>query len=265
MVNTIAVRIMGILNLTPDSFYDGGRYGDSGAALAHAEKMLEAGADIIDIGGESSRPGSESVSAETEFARVMPVLEKVCALGATVSVDTRKALVAEAALQCGALMVNDISALRFDPAMADVLVKYKAQIVLMHMKGQPRCMQEAPFYDDVMKEIRDFFTERIDFAQKAGIAKEAIILDPGIGFGKRCEDNITILKNIELFLDLGYPLMIGASRKRLIGDISGTPAAERLPGSLALACLAAIRGAGILRVHDVAETVQAIKVLKQLW
>lgn len=256
---------MGILNLTPDSFYDGGRYGDSDAAIAHAEKMLEAGADIIDIGGESTRPGSEPVSAEEEISRVMPVLKKVCTLGATVSIDTSKAIVAEAALQCGAAIVNDISALRFDPCMAEVLVKHKAEIVLMHMKGRPHNMQDAPFYDNVLKEIRDFFLERIAFAKTAGIAKEAIILDPGIGFGKRCADNITILKNIELFLDLGCPLMIGASRKRLIGDISGAPAAERLPGSLALACLSAIRGAGILRVHDVAETVQAIKVLKQVW
>jgi len=256
---------MGILNLTPDSFYDGGRYRDTGTALARAEKMLEEGADIIDIGGESTRPGSEPVSPQEELDRVMPVLEAVCGLGARVSVDTSKAVVAEAALRCGAAIINDISALRFDPGMAKVVAGSKAQIVLMHMKGLPRTMQDAPLYIDVLQEIGDFFRERIAYAENAGIRKEAIILDPGIGFGKRSKDNITILKKIELFLDLGYPLMIGASRKRVIGDISGASAAERLPGSLALACLAAIRGVHVLRVHDVAETVQAIKVLKQVW
>lgn len=265
MAPDFSTQIMGILNITPDSFYDGGRFYVRDKALAHAEKMLLAGADILDVGGESTRPGSKWISLQEELDRVLPVLEALKSLNATISIDTCKAAVAEEALRSGAEIVNDISALRFDTAMPATVAKYRAHVVLMHMKGTPISMQEAPYYEDVLTEIRDFLTERRDAAEAAGIERKNIILDPGIGFGKRTEDNIAIVKHLNVFLNLGCPLLIGGSRKRLVGDISGTSAEERLPGSLAIACAAALKGAHILRVHDVAETVQALKVLKAIW
>lgn len=265
MDGNLTVQIMGILNVTPDSFYDGGRFHVRDKALTRAEAMLKAGADIIDIGGESSRPGAEAVSLQEELDRVLPVLEGLKDTGAVISIDTYKAAVAEAALRLGANIINDISALRFDPVMPATVAKYGARVVLMHMKGVPRSMQDAPYYDDVLQEVRDFLSERRDAAEAAGIGRANIILDPGIGFGKRTEDNIAILKHLDVFFNLGCPLLIGGSRKRLIGDISGAAAEERLPGSLAIAAAAALKGAGILRVHDVPETVQALKVLKIIW
>jgi dihydropteroate synthase len=265
MAEHTVTQIMGILNVTPDSFYDGGRFTGRDKALKHAETMLEAGADIIDIGGESSRPGAHRLSLQEELDRVMPVLEILGKSGMRLSIDTYKSAVASEALRLGAEMVNDISALRFDPEMATIVADHGAAVVLMHMKGLPETMQDAPVYSDAVKEISGFLRERSEAALKAGIRKDKIILDPGIGFGKRTEDNIAILRNLDVFLKMEYPLLIGASRKRLIGDICGAAkAAQRLPGSLAIACVAALHGAHMLRVHDVAETVQAIKVLKEI-
>ena len=256
---------MGILNITPNSFSDGGMYLDADKAYMHAEKMLKAGADIIDIGGESSRPGSDPVSSAQEMDRIMPVLERVLKLNVKISVDTCKSAVAREALRLGAGMINDISGLRSDPDLATAVAEYEAELVIMHMKGIPKTMQEKPSYDDVIAEIRQFFKTQVDKALAAGIKKEHIVLDPGIGFGKRLEDNLKILKDLDTFLDLKYPLMIGASRKSMINDICNAGIHERLPGSLAIAAVAVIRGANILRVHDVAETVQAMKVLEYIW
>lgn len=256
---------MGILNITPDSFSDGGRFLDPAEAYAHAVRMQDNGAHIIDIGGESSRPGSQPLSLQKELDRVMPVLEKVVKLNVSVSIDTTKAEVAEEALRLGANMINDISGLRFDPRLADIAARYKAGLVIMHMKGKPENMQQAPAYSDVIREIYCFFRKQMKIAHEAGLHKEHIILDPGIGFGKRLEDNIAIFRNLEKFLDLGCPLMIGASRKSMINDISPAAVDKRLPGSIILAAAAVLRGAKYIRVHDVAETVQALKVLKSIW
>lgn len=255
---------MGILNVTPDSFSDGGEFDAVESAVERAKQMIEDGAAIIDIGGESSRPGAEPVSAEEERQRVVPVIEAIRKVSQiAISIDTCKVEVAKAALETGADIINDISALRFDPKMADLAAQSKAPVVLMHMLGTPRTMQENPQYGDVVNEINVLFDERIAFAVSRGIARDKLILDPGIGFGKRPIDNVTILSRLKEFHRHNLPLLVGASRKSFIGVLdSGAPVDHRLGGSLAAAVWAAINGAAIIRVHDVRETVQALSVLK---
>lgn len=242
--------IMGILNVTPDSFYDGGRYLSVEDAVRHAEELVQEGADIIDIGGESTRPGSEPVSLEDELRRVIPVIKKlVSRIKIPISIDTQKAQVARQALEIGAHIINDISALRADPEMVNVAKKYDVPVVLVHMKGTPKDMQENPCYDDVISEIKEFFRERI---QRSGIRKENIILDPGIGFGKRLEDNLEIIKRLGEFKELGFPILIGPSRKSFIGGKSS----ERIWGTAGAVAVGVLNGADIIRVHDVSEMKQ---------
>ena len=254
--------VMGILNVTPDSFHDRGRYGQLYGAVERAKEMAAQGAGIIDIGGESTRPGSESVSLDEELGRVIPVIEAVAPeLDVPISVDTSKAGVAGAALAAGAGMINDVTALRGDPEMAAVIAQAGCPVCLMHMLGEPRTMQHKPQYEDVVKDIKHFFEKRIGAATAAGIRRANIILDPGIGFGKTLEHNLEIIRRLDEFLELGLPLMIGASRKRFIGMITGKEDTEdRLPGTLAATVMAFMKGASIFRVHDVAENVQALQV-----
>jgi dihydropteroate synthase len=253
-------RVMGILNVTPDSFSDGGRAASLADALARG-RALAAQADILDIGGESTRPGSRAVPAEEEIARTIPVIRALRAEGIAtpISIDTRKAAVAGAALEAGADMVNDVSALGFDADMARVVAEAGVPVVLMHAKGSPETMQDDPRYDDVLREVLDFLAERIARAQDAGIAAANIVADPGIGFGKTLTHNMELLQALSAFHDLGVPLLLGASRKRFIGTLSGVAEAERrLAGSLAVALHGARQGAQMLRVHDAAETRQAL-------
>jgi len=246
--------IMGIVNMTPDSFSDGGIFNDIEDAVVHARKMEEAGADIIDIGGESSRPGSEPVAAHEEMARVLPLIERLRGvLSIPLSIDTTKAVVARRALEAGAEIVNDISAMRFDDGMADVVATHQVPIVLMHMRGQPRTMQEGDLsYSSLMGEITGFLEERIDAAVSAGVHEEQIVIDPGIGFGKSTADNIAILRNLKELKTLGMPILVGVSRKRFIGQITGRERAEeRLEGTAASLAAGILNGAHIVRVHDV--------------
>lgn len=252
---------MGILNATPDSFSDGGLYLDPEKALDHALQMQEEGADLIDVGGESTRPGSDPVSVEEELRRVLPVLKKIIPrLKTPLSIDTRKAAVAEAALGEGARIVNDISALR-DPQMPQVVQKNGATVILMHMKGEPKTMQENVGYDDPVVEIARYLKERILFAFGKGIPREKIWIDPGIGFGKRVEDNLEILKRLSDFKKLECSIVFGSSRKSFIHKFLGDDPQQVLMGSLVTALLAAERGASILRVHDVKETKKFVQKL----
>lgn len=258
---------MGVLNVTPDSFSDGGRYFSWSAALNRAKEIIQEGADIIDIGGESSRPGSEPVSVEDELQRVVPMVKAVRQFSqAAISVDTAKAEVARRSLEAGAEIINDISALRFDREMAAVVRDFEAVVVLMHMLGEPKTMQQAPYYDDCIAEISKFFEERVEYCLRQGISRDRIILDPGIGFGKRLEDNIDILIHLDRFSRLGFPLMLGTSRKSFIGLITGIKdqPEKRIGGSIASALLGMMKGADILRVHDVAATIEAVKVFKAI-
>jgi dihydropteroate synthase len=251
--------IMGVVNVTPDSFSDGGLYADPERAIAHALALAEEGADIIDIGGESTRPGAVPVPVEVELERVIPVIKGLSKeVKVPISIDTYKAAVAEAALEAGAAMVNDISALRFDPRMSEVLRGCEAPVVLMHMQGEPRTMQENPRYDDVVGEIGAFLRERVAAAVEAGIAPERLILDPGIGFGKTVAHNLEILRRLDELKALGRPILIGPSRKSFIGQLSGAPVGERLPGTIAAVVLGIARGADIVRVHDVRAVKQAV-------
>lgn len=253
--------VMGIINVTPDSFYDGGRRLDSDRAIAAGLGLIEAGADIIDIGGESTRPGARPVPAEEELERVLPVIRGLRHVTKVpISIDTYKARVAREALDEGADIVNDVSALRFDAEMVALAAAEKVPVVLMHMLGTPRTMQTEPRYDDVLREVIDFLAERIQFAARAGIERQNIIVDPGIGFGKTLDHNLTLLKGLPAFAALGQPLLVGASRKAFIGRILGTQPDERLEGSLAAAVAAVMGGADIVRVHDVKETHRAIRV-----
>ena len=262
--------IMGILNVTPDSFSDGGKFFSVDDAVKQAVRMEEEGADIIDIGGESTRPGSNAISLDEEMNRVLPVVgELVNKIKIPISVDTYKSEIAKKSLDLGASMINDISALRGDKKLANVVADYDVPICLMHMKGEPRNMQVYPVYDDVVKEIHDFLKERTDYAVSCNIKKENMIIDPGIGFGKRTgkgiEDNCEILDRLFEFKDLGFPILVGASRKKFIGNICGgeepLPVTERLEGSLAAACIAIANGADIVRVHDVKETKLYINIV----
>ncbi|MFZ5979114.1 MAG: dihydropteroate synthase [Candidatus Zixiibacteriota bacterium] len=259
--------VMGILNVTPDSFSDGGLYETIDKAVEHALAMEADGADIIDVGGESTRPGAEAVPEPEELTRVIPVVKALKAhLRVPISIDTCKSEVALAALDAGAEIVNDISALRHDPAMAKIIADKKVPVVLMHMLGTPRDMQVKPEYKDCVKEIYEFLEERVAFAVSAGIDKSKIVVDPGIGFGKRLLDNIEILTNIARFKELDLPVLIGASRKSFIGMLhpDGSLPHQRLGGSIAAAVAATLNGADILRVHDVPETVEALKVIQAL-
>lgn len=254
--------VMGILNVTPDSFHDGGSYQAVDAAVSRAREMTAAGAGVIDVGGESTRPRAEKVDTGEELGRVIPVIEAIAAgLDVPISIDTSKAEVAREAIKAGAAMVNDVTALRGDSGMAAVVAEAGCPVCLMHMQGEPGTMQKEPYYDDVIAEVSAFFEERVDHAVANGIRHENIILDPGIGFGKKLEHNLAILRHFDRFLPLGLPMMIGASRKSFIGAIMGDDATgERLPGTIAANVIAYQNGARIFRVHDVAENYQALKV-----
>jgi dihydropteroate synthase len=259
-------RIMGILNVTPDSFSDGNQYFDADKAVERALEMMTQGTDIIDIGGESTRPGAIKVNAESELERIIPVIKKLRKKSdIPISIDTTKAVVAKKALQAGASILNDISALQFDADMINVLQNFpEVPVLLMHMQGTPETMQVNPHYDDVIEEILSFFEERINFCEKNGIFRERIIIDPGIGFGKRQEDNLIILKKISEFKCLGVPIMLGASRKSFIGNIYDSDATERLTGSLASTAFAFQNRIEIIRVHDVQEHKKFLEVMKEI-
>ena len=254
-------HVIGILNVTPDSFSDGGRFADPDSALRHAEKMIGEGADMIDVGGESTRPLSEPVDDATEVRRVVPVIAAIAKRFDTpVSVDTYKASVAAAAVDAGAGVINDVSALRFDERMGEVVARHKAGVILMHMKGTPRSMQENPQYVDVTSEIRVFLSAAVKRARSHGIGFEHIMLDPGIGFGKKLEHNLSILRNLSELADLGRPVLVGPSRKAFIGLLTNRPVDERLSGTLAAVVASVLNGASAVRVHDVGEAKDAIAV-----
>ncbi|OPY69539.1 MAG: Dihydropteroate synthase [Syntrophorhabdaceae bacterium PtaU1.Bin034] len=258
--------VMGILNVTPDSFYDGGKFFSHDQAVDRAFRMIGEGVDIIDVGGESTRPYSEPTPLREELKRVVPVIEGIRKRSAiSVSIDTYKAEVAEAAIAAGADMINDISALSFDARMAEVAAAARVPVVMMHIKGTPRNMQVNPFYNEVIGEIRDFFVERIAFAKGHGIDEENIVIDPGIGFGKRLEDNLTIIKQLKRLGELGKPILVGTSMKSFIGKIMGTDdITERAEGTLASVAISLWNGADIVRVHDVAGTRKVVQFMQAL-
>jgi len=254
-------HIMGVLNVTPDSFSDGGEFLQREKAVEQAERMVAQGADIIDVGGESSRPGAEPVSTQQEIERIIPVIEELAPrLTVPISVDTYKAEVASRALEAGASAINDISALRFDPQMADVVARHDVPLVLMHMLGNPRTMQDNPSYTDLMGEIYTFLSDRIETAVAAGIKRNKIILDPGIGFGKTVEHNLEIIRRLKEFHSLGRPILIGPSRKSFIGKVLGLPVEERLEGTAAAVAIGIVNGANIVRVHDVGQMVRVTRM-----
>ncbi|MCW5663567.1 MAG: dihydropteroate synthase [Piscinibacter sp.] len=253
-------RVMGIVNVTPDSFSDGGRLGDAAAALRHCEQLLAEGADILDIGGESSRPGAAPVPLAEELARVLPVVQGALGFGVPLSVDTVKPEVMRRALELGADIVNDIGALLAPGALEAVAAFPRAGVCLMHMRGDPATMQQRPAYDDVVAEVADFLAGRLQVLRAAGVDDERIVLDPGIGFGKTVEHNLELLRRQPELLALGRPLLLGWSRKSTLGAVTGRAVGERLAGSIAAALAAARQGAAVLRVHDVAATVDALKV-----
>jgi dihydropteroate synthase len=253
-------RVMGIVNVTPDSFSDGGRFADTKRALAHCEQLLAEGADILDIGGESTRPGAQPVGAAEELDRVMPVLERAMRLGCPVSTDTAKPELMRAALALGVDIVNDVQALRAPGALEAVAGHAGCGVCLMHMQGEPRSMQAAPDYDDVVAEVAGFLAQRASALAAAGIARERVVLDPGIGFGKTVGHNFELLRRQRELLRLGHPLLAGWSRKSSLGAVTGRAAGERMVASVAAALAAVQRGASIVRVHDVGATVDALKV-----
>lgn len=256
------IQVMGILNITPDSFSDGGVFLEPERAVAHGRAMVAAGAGIIDVGGESTRPGATAVSEDEELDRVIPVVEALsAALEVPVSVDTSKPAVMRAAVAAGAGLINDVYALR-EPGAVEAAAELEVPVCLMHMRGEPRTMQVNPEYEDVVGEVRAFLKERIAVCEAAGIHRQRLLADPGFGFGKSPEHNLALLRRLEAFTALGVPVLAGLSRKSLIGHVLGRPVDERLAGSIALAVLAATRGARILRVHDVAETVDAVRMVE---
>ncbi len=262
---TKKVAVMGILNLTPDSFYDGGKYTQEKKALRRVEEMISQGADIIDVGGESTRPGAKRVDIEEEIRRVIPVIERIKALfQVPISVDTYKAGVAKKAIEAGADMVNDISGLRFDEELPEIIAKYKVLLVMMHIKGTPGDMQDNPSYDSLMGEIISYLAQSIRFAEEAGVDREKIVLDPGIGFGKTTEHNLEIINRLSELKSLGRPILIGVSRKSFIGNVLNLPLKERLEGSLAAVSLAVSQGARIIRTHDVKETRRAVDLTQAI-
>lgn len=253
-------QIMGVLNITPDSFSDGGKYLDRDAALAQAERLIEEGADIIDIGGESTRPGADPVLADEELRRVIPVIEALAGrISRPISIDTAKPEVMRAAAAAGAGMLNDVNAFRADGAV-EAAVELDLPVCVMHMKGEPRTMQLHPEYADVVQEVRDFLLERATALEDAGLPRERIIIDPGFGFGKTLEHNLAMLRNLSDFAETGYPVLAGMSRKSMIGAMLDTPVDDRLHGSVALATIAALHGASIVRVHDVRPTRDALRI-----
>ena len=253
--------VMGILNVTPDSFSDGGLYAEPERAVEHAVEMIKAGADIIDVGGESTRPGADPVSAEEERRRVLPVIQALRRQSdVLISIDTYKAEVARAALDAGADIVNDISGLGFDEEMPGVVASTGAGLVLMHIRGTPRTMQQNPVYRDVVREIRETFAERLAKAEKAGISPEQVVLDPGIGFGKKLQHNLEILRRLKEFRRFGRPILIGPSRKSFIGAILDLPPDQRLEGTAAAVAVGIANGADVVRVHDVREMVRVVRV-----
>jgi len=251
---------MGILNVTPDSFSDGGRFDRFDDALKHAERLVREGAHILDIGGESTRPGAQAVAESEEIDRVVPVIEAIASrLEVPISVDTSKAGVMSAAVEAGACMINDVNALRGEGVL-DVAASLDVPVCLMHMQGEPRTMQENPQYADVVTDVKEFLLERAKVCEAAGIAADRILLDPGFGFGKTLEHNLALLKNLPALVGEGYPVLVGASRKSMLGLITGREVDQRLAGSLAVALMALQGGAAVLRVHDVAETTDVLKV-----
>jgi dihydropteroate synthase len=258
--------VMGVLNVTPDSFSDGGQYLEPKAAVAQARRLIDKGADIIDVGGESTRPGAEPVSIDEELRRVLPVIGALRGIGVPVSIDTRHAAVMRAALEVGAAIINDVSALAGDPESLAVAAASDAPIILMHAQGDPRTMQDSPRYEDVVGEVYAYLEQRIAVCRDAGIDKARLIVDPGIGFGKTLDHNLVLLRNLHVFHGLGCPVLLGVSRKSFLGRLSGgVPAHGRLPGSLAAALAAIQQGVHILRVHDVAETREALAVWQAIF
>ncbi len=256
---------MGILNVTPDSFSDGNLYFDRDKAVKHGLDLVKEGADILDVGGESSRPGSDRVSVEEELCRILPVISKLRENTDTIlSVDTTKAEVARRALDSGANIINDISSFQFDPDMLPLAAERETPVILMHMKGNPKTMQDNPSYENLLAEVKSFFQERIDVAVSSGIKRKKIIIDPGIGFGKKFSDNLNLIRNLRYFEELERPLLVGLSRKSFIGKIVDQPSQDRLEGSLSAAVLSVSHGAHLLRVHDVAATKKAILVAEAI-
>jgi dihydropteroate synthase len=257
-------RLMGIVNVTPDSFSDGGRFLDPERAVEHGRRLAEDGADVLDVGGESTRPGARAVTVEEELARVGPVLAGLDGVDAEISIDTSKAAVAEAALDAGAGIVNDVTALRAEPALAGLCAERRCGVVLMHMRGTPRTMQENPTYDDVVDDVRAFLAARIELVVGEGVDEEAIWVDPGIGFGKTVRHNLELLARLAELRELGRPVVVGTSRKRFIGSLTGRDVDDRLGGGVASNVLALAHGADVLRVHDVAETRDAVRVAESI-
>jgi dihydropteroate synthase len=256
--------VMGVLNITPDSFSDGGRYAEPATALQHALRMVEEGAALIDVGGESTRPGARAVDAEEEIHRVVPVIEALAArTRVPISIDTSKPAVMTAAVRAGATLINDVRALR-EPGALEAAASSGAAICLMHMQGEPRTMQADPRYGDVVAEVRDFLRERAQACRAAGVAQDRLLIDPGIGFGKRLEHNLALLAGLPALVALGWPVLVGVSRKSMLGALLGRAVDERVAGGVAMATAAVLSGASILRTHDVAPTVDAVKVAEAL-
>lgn len=254
---------MGVVNVTPDSFSDGGEFLDAAAAVAHGVRLAGEGATILDVGGESTRPGADPVTADEELRRVIPVIEGLAAetAGVELSIDTTKRAVAEAALEAGAGLVNDVSALRFDPALAALVAGQDTRCCLMHMLGEPRTMQQDPRYEDVVAEVKSFLEQRLAFAVAEGVPEERVLLDPGIGFGKTVDHNLELLRRLDEIVAIGRPVVVGTSRKSFLGELTGgRPEHERLPGTIATNLIAWKRGATVFRVHDVAPVVDALAV-----
>jgi dihydropteroate synthase len=258
--------VMGVINVTPDSFSDGGKFFESNVAISHAKRLVSQGVDIIDIGGESTRPGSESVTKDEEMKRVIPVIEGIFnEVKVPISIDTGKSEVAMAALDAGACIINDISAMRSDPKIANVAAESQTPLILMHMQGTPKDMQKDPKYGDIMGDIREFLQERLDFAQSKGVPRENMIIDPGIGFGKTLEHNYEIIRRLRELKELNLPILIGTSRKSFIGSTLGLDVNERLEGTLATITMSIINGADIIRVHDVMEAVRTAKMTDAIY
>ena len=256
--------VMGILNVTPDSFSDGGAYPDTAQAAARARQMVEEGAELIDVGGESTRPGAAAVDSETEISRVVPVIEAIRAsCDAVISIDTSKPEVMQAAAAAGAAFINDVRALR-EPGAVEVAASLGIPVCLMHMQGQPRTMQDAPDYDDVVTDVAAFLGERVESCSRAGIARERLVVDPGFGFGKTLRHNLLLLNNLHRLTEFGLPVLVGISRKSMIGAILDRAVDQRLYGSLAAATISLMKGASIIRTHDVAPTVDALRVVTAL-
>jgi len=261
------MKLMGIVNVTPDSFSDGGLFLDAEAAVEHGRELASEGADLLDVGGESTRPGAEAVSAQQELARVEPVVAALAGdqgPGVPVSIDTSKRAVAEAALDAGAELVNDVTALRADPELAGLCAERGCELVLMHMLGDPRTMQDDPCYDDVVDDVKAFLAERVEFATAEGVAEERIWVDPGIGFGKTVEHNLELIRRLGELRELGHPIVFGSSRKSFIGKLTGAPVDQRLGGTIASNVIACANGAAILRVHDVGPHREALTVAEAI-